>query len=62
LPRPAPQQIGDAQIEEVIVRSLETMPSGATQWSTRGIARAAILSAMTISRVWRAFGLQPSSS
>jgi len=59
-PRPGtPRQITDAQIEAVIVRTLETKPRGATHWSTRGMAKATGLSAMTISRVWRAFGLQP---
>jgi transposase len=62
-PRPgAPRQISDAQIEDVIVRTLETTPRGATQWSTRDMARATGLSAMAISRVWRAFGLQPHRS
>jgi len=58
----APRQITDAQIEEVIVRTLETTPRDATHWSTRDMARATGLSAMTISRVWRAFGLQPHRS
>ena len=59
-PRPGtPRQIDDAQIEAVIVRTLETTPRGATHWSTRGMAKATGLSHMTISRVWRAFGLQP---
>lgn len=59
-PRPgAPRQITDAQIEDVIVRTLESTPRGATHWSTREMARATGLSAMTISRVWRAFGLKP---
>ena len=59
-PRPgAPRRITDAQIEAVIVRTLETTPRGATHWSTREMAKATGLSAMTISRVWRAFGLQP---
>lgn len=55
----APRRITDAQIEDVIVRTLETTPRGATHWSTRDLAKATGLSAMTISRVWRAFGLQP---
>ena len=59
-PRPGtPRQISDAQIEEVIVRTLESMPRGATHWSTRGMAKATGYSHMTISRVWRAFGLKP---
>ncbi|MDP2958666.1 MAG: IS630 family transposase [Longimicrobiales bacterium] len=55
----APRQISDEQIEDVIVRTLESTPKGATHWSTRDMAKATGLSAMTISRVWRAFGLQP---
>lgn len=59
-PRPgAPRKIMDDQIEDVIVRTLETTPKGATHWSTRDMARATGLSAMTISRIWRAFDLQP---
>ena len=59
-PRPgAPRQITDEQIEEVVVRTLESTPRGATHWSTREMARATGLSAMAISRIWRAFGLKP---
>jgi transposase len=59
-PRPGtPRTITDEQIEQVIVRTLETTPRGATHWSTREMAKAVGLSAMTISRVWRAFNLQP---
>jgi transposase len=54
-----PRRISDEQIEAVIVRTLETAPRGATHWSTRDMAKATGLSHMTISRVWRAFGLQP---
>src|SRR5262245_14898848 len=62
-PRPgAPRRITDAKIEDVIVRTLETTPRGATHWSTREMAKASGFSAMTISRVWRAFGLQPHRS
>ncbi len=59
-PRPgAPRRITDAQVEEVVVRTLESTPRGATHWSTRGMAQATGLSNATISRIWRAFGLQP---
>lgn len=59
-PRPGtPRHITDDKIEAVIVRTLETTPRGATHWSTRGMAKATGYSHMTISRVWRAFGLQP---
>jgi transposase len=62
-PRPGtPRTITDAQIEAVIVRTLETTPRGATHWSTREMAKATGFSPMTISRVWRAFGLQPHRS
>lgn len=62
-PRPgAPRQIDDQNIEDVIVRTLESMPRGATHWSTRSMAKATGYSHMTISRVWRAFGLQPHRS
>ena len=59
-PRPgAPRQISDERIEQVIVRTLESTPRGATHWSTRGMAKASGLSNASISRIWRAFGLQP---
>lgn len=59
-PRPgAPRKVTDDQIEDVIVRTLESTPKGATHWSTREMARTTGLSAMTISRIWRAFDLQP---
>src|SRR5438309_5434294 len=59
-PRPgAPRQVSDAQVEQVIIQTLETTPRGETHWSTRGLAKATGLSRMTISRIWQAFGLQP---
>ena len=62
-PRPgAPRRIGDNQIEQVIIRTLETKPPGAAQWSVRGMAKATGLNRMAINRIWRAFGLQPHRS
>src|SRR5712692_1213740 len=59
-PRPgAPRTVSDAQVEHVVVQTLESTPRGATHWSTRGLAQATGLSRMTISRIWRAFGLKP---
>jgi len=55
----APRTIDDARIEATIVRTLESLPSGATHWSSRGMAQASGLSVSTVQRVWRAFGLQP---
>jgi transposase len=59
-PRPgAKRTITDAQVEQVIVRTLETTPRGATHWSTREMAKAVGLSHTAISRIWQTFGLQP---
>ena len=39
-PRPGvPRSISDAQVEEVVVRTLEETPAGATHWSKRELAR-----------------------
>ena len=54
-----PTQISDAQVEEVIVRTLETTPKDATHWSTRRWPPRSGLSQTAVSRIWRAFGLQP---
>ena len=59
-PRPGtPRKITDAQVEAIVIRTLESKPRGATHWSVRSMARASGLSRMTVSRVWKAFGLQP---
>lgn len=59
-PRPgAPRKISDAQVEEVVTRTLEGPPPHATHWSTRTMARQTGLSQSAISRIWRAFCLQP---
>lgn len=59
-PRPgAPRQVGDDQIERLIALTLETQPEGTTHWSTRAMAQRAGMSQTMVSRVWRAFGLQP---
>jgi len=59
-PRPgAPRTIDDARVDAVIAKTLESVPAGATHWSTRSMAREAGLSQTAVSRIWRAFGLQP---
>ena len=55
----APRTIDDAQVDAVIARTLETLPTDATHWSTRTMAKEANLSQTAVSRIWRAFGLQP---
>jgi len=59
-PRPGtPRSITDAQVEEVITKTLESMPVNSTHWSTRLMAQKVGLSQTAIVRIWRAFGLQP---
>jgi transposase len=59
-PRPGvPRTLTDAQVEEVVVRTLEEVPAGATHWSKRELARKAGISPTSVHRIWRAFGLQP---
>ncbi|GAA2418891.1 IS630 family transposase [Nonomuraea africana] len=59
-PRPGvPRTITDAQVEEVVVRTLEQTPEGATHWSKRELAKQVGISPSRVLRIWRAFGLQP---
>lgn len=60
-PRPGqPRKITDEQVEDVIVKTLETAPpDDGTHWSTRQMAAATGLNQTAVSRIWRAFGLQP---
>ena len=62
-PRPgAPRKISDATVERVVTLTLESKPKDATQWSTRAMAKRVGLSQSAITRIWRAFGLQPHRS
>jgi transposase len=62
-PRPgAPRRITDTQVERVITLTLEQTPRDATHWSTRAMAKACGLSQTAVSRIWRAFVLQPHRS
>src|SRR5262245_56493983 len=62
-PRPgAPRKVSDERVEQGVIQTLESTPRGQTHWSTRELAKATGLSRMTISRIWRAFGLQPHRS
>lgn len=59
-PRPGgARKITDAQVEEVVVKTLETTPKDATHWSTRSMAKEVGLSQSAITRIWRTFGLKP---
>jgi transposase len=62
-PRPGqPRKVSDAKVEEVIVKTLETTPMGATHWSTRSMAAEVGLNQTAVHRIWKAFGLQPHRS
>jgi transposase len=59
-PRPGrPRTISDEQVDAVITKTLESAPKDATHWSTRSMAREVGLTQTAVSRIWRAFGLQP---
>jgi transposase len=59
-PRPgAPRKLDDARIERLIATTLNERPREATHWSTRLLATKLGVSQTTVSRAWRAFGLQP---
>src|SRR3954454_12105538 len=57
-PRPGrPRTITDEQVEEVVVRTLETTPKDATHWSTRSMAKEVGLTQNAVLRIWHAYGL-----
>ena len=59
-PRPGrPRTISDAQVEEVVIKTLESAPRDATHWSTRSMAAETGIAADSVMRIWHAFGLQP---
>jgi transposase len=55
----APRQIRDEDVERVLTLTLESTPKDATHWSSRSLARACGLNQSAVSRIWRAFALQP---
>jgi transposase len=62
-PRPgAPRAISDKDVERVITLTLESTPRDATHWSTRSMAKTSGLTQSAVSRIWRAFALQPHRS
>ncbi len=59
-PRPgSPRTVTDDAVEAVIVKTLQEKPDDATHWSTRSMAKTTGRSQSAISRIWRAFGMQP---
>jgi transposase len=58
----APRSISDDDVERVIRLTLETTPENATHWSTRSMAELCGMTQSAVSRIWRAFALQPHRS
>lgn len=54
-----PRVISDAQVAEVVRRTLEEKPAGATHWSTRSMEAASGVSRSSVHTIWRSFNLQP---
>ena len=58
-PRPGvPRTISDAQVEEVVVRTLEEVAEGATHWSKRELAKRTGISPASVHRL-AGFRMQP---
>jgi len=58
----APRMLSDEAVERVITKTLESTPRDATHWSTRSMAKETGMSQTAVSRIWRAFALQPHRS
>jgi transposase len=52
-------KLAPAQVQEIVRKTTQETPAGATHWSTRSMARAAGVSEATVRRIWRAHGLKP---
>jgi len=55
----APRKFSDQDVENVLVKTLETTPKGRTHWSTRKMAEKTGMSHARVGQIWRTFGLQP---
>jgi len=59
-PRPGrTRTITAAKVREVVRRTTQHAPAGATHWSTRSMAQAAGVSEKSVRRIWRQHGLKP---
>lgn len=54
-----PRTITDEHIDDLIQQTLTSKPPSGTHWTTRLSAKATGLSAASVGRIWKAFGLQP---
>jgi transposase len=57
--RGRPASISRAKVKRIVEATTQTRPRGATQWSTRTMAKAQGVSHATVQRIWDAHGLQP---
>ncbi|ULH18062.1 IS630 family transposase (plasmid) [Deinococcus sp. KNUC1210] len=55
----APRTIQDEAVKRVVRLTLDTLPEGETQWSTRGMAQVSGMTQSAVHRIWRVFGLRP---
>jgi putative transposase len=55
----APRSISDEQVAQLVKKTLNKKPKGATHWTCRSIAKQTQLSKSTVQRIWSAFNLQP---
>ena len=59
-PKPGtPRSISDEQVAQLVKKTLNKKPKGATHWTCRSIAKETNLSKSTVQRIWSAFNLQP---
>ena len=53
------QRLEITKVRTIVETTLHTTPPGATQWSTRTMAKKLKVSHMSVARIWNAHGLQP---
>lgn len=54
-----PRTVLDEQVQTVVDKVRQSTPANATHWSVRSMSAATGVSAATVQRIWRAFGLKP---
>ena len=59
-PRPGRKpKISQKKVDDIIERTLQTKPKGATHWSTRALAKEVGVSRATVHRIWKSHRIQP---
>lgn len=54
-----PRTVLDADVQRIIDTTIQTKPKKATHWSTRTLSVETNISAASIQRIWKTFGLKP---